>query len=176
MRARKQRGFTLVEYVLVVGLMIAVAILVFVYSSGAKVSARVNQEMATIGTAAGRIRNLFASHGGYAGISTAVLIGAKAFPSTSITGTVVNNTFGGTITVAPATLGGAPNAGYSWTMTAVPQAECIDLLTAVDNLFVEMRVNGVEVKPYLGSLDKTLLSDGSACAAGDMNDVVLVAM
>jgi type II secretory pathway pseudopilin PulG len=178
-RKAAQGGFTLVEFIIVVALIIGGSILVFNYSASAKVSAHVQAESGNIGAINGRIKNMFVSRPNYATLDNTLLIAAKAFPSNMVNdpstpATGVNNVWGGTVTVAPASVNAGTNNGYTFTYAKVPQAECVDLVSAMDSVFVILNVDGTDVKPFGGTLDQSSLA--TQCATGDDNTIVFTAI
>lgn len=178
MKIRKRRamsGFTLIELMIGFGMVIAASILVFAYAANTKVSASVHHESSAINMGVSRIRNMFPGRD-YSAISNTVLANAKVFTASRVSGASVSNSWGGAIVVAPATLNGIANIAFSWSLNRVPQAECFDLVASVDPLFHEIQVNGVVVKTFPGSLDRTTLAGGTACGASDSNAVTLISL
>lgn len=165
-----QRGASLVELMLWAALAGGVIFGVFSYYQNAKASANVNRESQNVSAINGKIKSVFTSQLNYSSLSNTLLLNAKGFPVSMVSGTTVYNAWGGTVSVAPANVNAGTNNGYSVTYTTVPQAGCSDFVSAVDGAYSIITVGGVSVKAFGGSLDVATLS--AQCAAGGSNNTV----
>lgn len=141
--ARKSKGFTLVEFILVAGLVAVGLVVAFNSYQTSKITTEVNTESRGLQSLNSKIKSIYAGRNSYTGISTAMLIAASAFPAAMVdagAGTVAN-TWGGAITV-----GVNAAAGFDITYTLVPTAACIELVNAIGASYRTVTVAGTVVK------------------------------
>jgi prepilin-type N-terminal cleavage/methylation domain-containing protein len=147
------RGFTLIEILLVVGF-IALAS-VGVYTIYAKVSAgnQANAESRNLDTFKAGIQTLYAVGKNYASITNIVVNAARITPDnmktspTSSDGTITNS-FSGEVTVLPVSLGAGTANGFEITYSKVPGNVCSKLVTTGGNQYDRITVGGTEVKAF----------------------------
>lgn len=156
------KGFLSLELGLVL-LVVAVAIVAAVLSyrdNLRKTSINTNTQQIS-GTAA----NLRAKYGQanlYGSVTTALAVRSQSIPSALRDGTAAtaSNSFGGSITVTPATLTGANDAlEIEW--PNVPADQCSDLVTNVQREMRQISVGSTSVKSNNGTLDLAALE--TAC-------------
>lgn len=157
---RKSKGFTLVELLLVVGIIALGSVVAYITLPKVQSTSRANAEATNINTIAAGIKNIYAGTNNFATlvdatVGTTLVIKSKAAPDRMVTSpTVLTNSFGGNVTVAPgAALGGSLGAfsTYLITYNGVPDAECNKLATGVASNFLKVNVNSVEVKTAPGA-------------------------
>lgn len=124
--ARSQKGFTLLEIIIVLAIIAGGAIVVLGISSGGRATANVEQESSNYNALIENARVL-KSGGTFGAASTNLvpaLINRELIPRTmAVEGTEVRNRFGGQVTVV--------SNGFNFTVTAadIPQAICSGVAT-----------------------------------------------
>ena len=178
---KNKKGFTLVELLLVVGLIALGAVVAYITFPKVQATSRANTEATNINTIASGINNLYAGTNTYASLGTdgatafTVLNGARQLPERMISGTRILNGFGGDVTITAANLpvGATTNNFYLITYAGVPTAECTKLASGVGNNFVQVGINGttgtnlVKEFPNEAAIDPGLVA--AQCRAGNSN-------
>lgn len=166
-KLRKSKGFTLIEILLVVGFIALAGIAAYITYPKVQATNRANTEATNINTIAAGVKNVYAGANTFTGLTEAALITGQQVPTTMINGTTLTNSFGGVVTVAPATLaGGTANGSFAITYKNVPIAECVKLATGVGNNFVNVNVAGTDVKKFPATTPVDVASAITSCAGG----------
>ena len=174
---KKQKGFTLVELLLVLGIMALGAVVAYITVPKVRATSNANAEATVVNTLAAGVKNVYAGSNSFKKLTNKVLIDAKAVPERMLTETASQlvNTFGGDVTVTPTKLGtvAADNSAYQIVSTNVPDAECVKLATGVGNNFSEVIVNTTKVRQYpkTDPVDPALAS--TSCT-GDANTLTFI--
>lgn len=102
----------------------------------------------------------------YASITTALAVKGQVIPKNLRDGTAdtASNSFGGAITVAPATLTGADDA-INITWPNVPKDQCSDIVVGIKDSARRIAVGGTDVKALDTKLN--MATTETACEAGD---------
>ena len=135
---RNHGGFTLVEILLVLGIIAILAIAAFIIFPQVQASSRANSEAANINATSAGIKNLFASTRDYSPLTNGIANQAHIFTSAMNGGNwtataAITSSWGGTIAVSGANILGVPQstAGttyYAIAYTAVPPDVCTKLV------------------------------------------------
>ena len=143
----KQRGFSLVEILLVLGIIALLAIAAFIIFPQVQAANRANTEQANITTMAAGIKNLYGAtrnYGGTTPISPTILIQAKIAPSSmygNATGaTALTSSWSQPVLVAP-----VGTTQFSITYNAVPTEVCTRLVPGLLANFQTVTVGGATV-------------------------------
>ena len=172
LRQLKQRGFGLLEVILSLAVIGILSYLVFTIFGGASTTASIKRETDNMAFVASRIPRIFASQGNYAGITTATMITAKAFPDSMAPSgaTVVSNSFKGNVTVAPANILGT-NDGFAITSAGIPQDACGEIASTSANAFTQIAINGTVVRS-LTNPNVQVSATAAACNDATNNTII----
>lgn len=163
-KSLKSKGFTLIELLIAVGFIAVASAGVYYIYNKVKSSQDANTEARNLDAIRAGIKNLYASSNTFGApnpVSNLFANQARITPdgmrdSTS-TGTaasndVIKNKFGGTVTIAPASLGTGTNNAFSITYLAVPGEVCTKLVTSAgaqfDQVSVGVSAPGTPVKVF----------------------------
>ena len=172
---KKKNGFSLIELLLVLGIIAALAITAFMIYPKVSASNNAQTEATNINTIKASVTSLYSSSPDYTGLDTEVGIKSKIFPDTMINtaGTAAVNTFKGQVTLGTSkeSPSNATDSSFTITYEDVPSAECVKLVSAVASNFYKITVGGATVKAAstgtgaASGLNVTQLS--TSCATGD---------
>lgn len=164
-------GFSLFELMLV--LIIVAALIGVVYEVYLRASADSdsNNESQQLTTIVAGVHATFSAQSSYSGLSNSVLLNAEAFPQNMVSGTTVTNSFGGSVTVAPASITGSDDS-FSITYNSVPQSECVSLTNGVADMFKIIDVDGTAVKT-LSAPTVNVATLTSQCAGGAASNTLV---
>lgn len=163
-RKKHSKGMTLIELLLVVGLGAVILAGMFVAYNKIQSTNAANTESTNISTLRAGVKGIYGTSVTYVGLTPTVLLNGRVVPDSMRTaaGTTINNSFGGTVGVAPATYaGGAANNAFAITYPNVPVDVCAKLVVAVSQSFNLITVNGTTVK------------DSSTATGNDINVATL---
>ena len=177
LRNKKQKGFSLLELLLVLGIIAALVVGAFIVYPKVQASQRAEAESKNIATIQAGVKSLYTSASSYSGLTNTVAVSAKIFPDNMLSGsgtTTVVNTFKGPVTVAEATTGPSATAGSSFTITYgdVPAAECTKIVTAAAGNFYAAGVGTAgNVKAAGGVLD--VAKTATQCNTGGNSNTLI---
>lgn len=161
----RQRGFTLIEIGIVVGIAALLVGIAMALVPQIMVQIRSNSEASEMPGIAGKIQKVYSNRAIFPATATMgpELGSLNAFPPERVTNAAAgtfNNRFGGAITPTQGTITNAGDALWL-DYTNVPSAECIEVVQAVANGPRQIWVNGTGagnlVKPAGGPVDLTVL-------------------
>lgn len=169
---KKNKGFTLVEILLVVGFIALASIGIYAVYNKVQSQSKANGMSTDIQTLRAGIKNLYGGNTNYGTLTNTVIENARIAPSTILTGTAgtFQNAFGGTLVVTPTTLaGGAANNGFAITVNQLPGDVCTKLLAAVGPSFEQVGVaaGGATIK---NAATANQVIDGAAIATACTGD------
>ena len=177
--AKRRKGFTLVEILLVVGFIALAGIGVYTLYSKVQTSNAALQEGKNLDTIRAGIKNLFGGTQNYANIGNGVLNDARIPPDSMrpipyhAGDTSITNSFGGSVQVAAVALGGGSNNGFSVTYPKVPGSVCAKLVTGAGTGWDQITAGGTVVKAFgTGALDIVKLTQQCAGDNGNGIDIV----
>lgn len=166
---KNKKGFTLVEILLVVGFIAIASIGIYVVYAKVNSAGQANTEARNLDVIRAGIKNLYGANKNYATIKNNVVNSAGITPDAMNRGTAsIVNTFGGTVTVKPATIGAAgavANNGFEIVYNDVPPDVCAKLAPTAGAQFDTLTV-GTKLAKIYG--DPTVKPEeiAAGCAAG----------
>lgn len=157
---KSKKGFSLLELLLVLGIIAALVVAAFIVYPKVQASQRAQAESNNIATIQAGVKALYTSASSFTGLNNSVAVQAKIFPDNMLSGSGSAakpiNAFKGNVVVASADTGPSAATGSSFTITYknVPAAECTKIITAAAGNFYTAGVGTVgNVKPAGGVLD-----------------------
>lgn len=176
----KNRGFSLIELLLVLGIIAALAITAFMVFPKVSSANKAQTEINNIYTIKAGINNLFSAVPDYNGLNNELAIQAKIFPEKMIVGPKkAVNIFNGEVIVMADTAGwghvATQNSDFAITYNSIPDAECVKIVSAIAPEFYSITVNGEYIKNKGGEFNITDLA--KACKEGrNSNKIMLIGL
>ncbi|MEL7629221.1 type 4 pilus major pilin [Pectobacterium aroidearum] len=142
LKNRKYRkGFSLLELMLVLGVIAGLVVSAFIVYPKVQVAQRVEMESKNIAAIQAGVKALYASAPNYSGLKNTVALNANIFPDSMLSGEgderKIVNSFKGNVELT------APGNIFYITYYSVPSAECIRLVYAVRNNFNSVLINNI---------------------------------
>ena len=172
---KKNKGFSLVEVLLVLGFAAVLIAGAFLAYSQVKSSNSVNSEVQAAATMSAGVRSLFSGSPNYAdlvgGDAEQLMIQANIVPENKVNaaGDGITHDLGGTtqqITVSTVN----SDTAFTFTYSDVPESQCSKFVSAVAPSFNAVSVGGTSVKAFDGDLNVATMTTN--CSGGPV-DVVL---
>ncbi len=182
---KSKKGFTLLELLLVLGIIAALVVAAFIVYPKVRDSRYVDIEAKHIGQIYASVKSAYAGQPDYRGLSTtAVSIPAQFFPDDMLTKNITwgMSSWGGYVVVDANNISpsGASNSSFTITYSDVPANVCTRLITSVGSTFFNIYVSNVKgivdknsgtlVKNNGGDIDVVLTA--SVCSAGNLNNQI----
>ncbi|EQC2856510.1 type IV pilus major subunit protein BfpA [Salmonella enterica] len=177
-KRKSKKGFSLLELLLVLGIIAALVVAAFIVYPKVQASQRAQAESNNIATIQAGV--LYTSASSFTGLTNTVAVQAKIFPDNMLSGTgnaaKPINAFKGNVTLAAAATGPSSAAGSSFTITYdnVPAAECVKITTAAAGNFYTAKVGSKVVKAADGTLD--VAATAAACNNATSNTLVFTSI
>lgn len=167
---KHQSGLTLIELTLGIALvLVVIGIGILVYNGRQQSSHSYSGESGLLALVAG-VKQINPNPS-YTGLTTGVIISAKAAPSNMVNGTELVNDWGGAVTVAATNYNGGTGNAFAVTYESVPSSECNTLVNAVAPNFQVIIVGKTTVKNEAAGTYPTAATVATACVNGT-NSVV----
>ena len=161
---KNQKGFTLVELGIVVGL---VLLLLSGLAGASRVisGTKVNDEVSELRSIVSNVQKIYAGASVYTGATLTDIIALKGLPDARVTSaTTAANRFGGALTFTVSTLSSTDDS-LKMSSAATPEYECLNIIPQVDSVFSKIMIGTNIVKPVGGTVSKTVLATG--CTGGN---------
>ncbi|HEF4887313.1 TPA: prepilin-type N-terminal cleavage/methylation domain-containing protein [Klebsiella oxytoca] len=175
LRNKKHKGFSLLELLLVLGVIAALVVGAFIVYPKVQASQRAEAESKNIATIQAGVKSLYTSASSYSGLSNTVAVGAKIFPDNMLVGTgtsaSVVNAFKGNVILGVSTdsPSGAANSAFSITYVGVPAAECAKIVSAAAGNFYTVSVGTGSSALTSGNVKKDGSTPNIGVAASSCN-------
>lgn len=175
---KKKKGFSLLELLLVLGIVAALIVSAFLIYPKAQSSQRAAAEAKNLATIQAGVKSLYGGIASYSGLTNATALGAKVFPDVMISGTGTSadvvNSFKGSVTVAPDNTGPSGVAGSSFTITytGVPNNECTKIIATTAESFYMASVGSTVVKDAGGQLN--IVNASTACNSNNNSNTLVL--
>lgn len=140
---KSKKGFSLLELLLVLGIIAALVVAAFIVYPKVQASQRSQAESNNIATIQAGVKALYTSTSSFTGLNNSVAIQAQIFPDNMLSGTdsatpsTPINAFKGDVIVESANTGPSAAQGSSFTITYknVPATECTKIIAAAAGNF-----------------------------------------
>lgn len=140
------RGFTLVEVMLVLGGLSLLSAGSFIVYQNSRNNADVRIEQSNIQQIAQGADRIYGSLGSYTDVSNAAAIGSNIPPTSMVSGsTSLSSRWNQPVLLEPTAVGSQPAAGLKITYQAVPAKACLKLAQAASDGMVDVEVGGQSV-------------------------------
>lgn len=141
-----QRGFTLIEVLIVIALVAVMLGAVFAVANRVNVQSTLSDFSSNMTLMASETRTAFRPQGTFLGVTPAVLIGMGIVPPSMVSGSaIVTPWAGSTVEVAPEMVSVAGDA-VRFTVSGIPGAQCAAFVAAMEPAFARIRVGPTNVK------------------------------
>ncbi|MCG8281466.1 type 4 pilus major pilin [Escherichia coli] len=177
---KSKKGFSLLELLLVLGIIAALVVAAFIVYPKVQASQRAQAESNNIATIQAGVKALYTSASSFTGLNNSVAVQAKIFPDNMLSGSGSAakpiNAFKGNVVVASADTGPSAATGSSFTITYenVPAAECTKIITAAAGNFYIAQVGDATVKEAGGTLD--VAATAGACSDANSNTLIFTSI
>ncbi|ENA52380.1 prepilin-type N-terminal cleavage/methylation domain protein [Escherichia coli 2729250] len=177
---KSKKGFSLLELLLVLGIIAALVVAAFIVYPKVQASQRAQAESNNIATIQAGVKALYTSASSFTGLNNSVAVQAKIFPDNMLSGSGSAakpiNAFKGNVVVASADTGPSAATGSSFTITYenVPAAECTKIITAAAGNFYIAQVGCATVKKAGGTLN--VAATAAACSDANSNKLVFTSI
>jgi prepilin-type N-terminal cleavage/methylation domain-containing protein len=165
MKINKNKGFTLLELVLVVGLIGLATISIYMYYNKQAIDSNVKTLTQYLKIIDSEINNSFMTNNGFSSLTVANAISSGIVPQQLVNPTQnqIGNLFGGNITFTSVTVAGTP--GYGIVLSNVPIAACTKVATTDFASYVQqVLINGTLAKPAASpSTPVTIAASATNC-------------
>lgn len=171
---KSKKGFSLLELLLVLGIIAALVVAAFIVYPKVQASQRAQAESNNIATIQAGVKALYTSASSFDKLTNTVAVQAKIFPDNMLSGSGNNatpiNAFKGAVTVASADTGPSKATGSSFTIKYenVPASECTKIVTAAAGNFYQVGV-GASAVDNVKAAGATLDVAATSLACSDAN-------
>lgn len=125
---RRKRGFSLLEFAIVMTLGVLAAVGVMMWYTSANNGKNMQTALTELAAIQQGVRSLYGGSSTYTGLDNSIMVSSKALPVKMVQGSSgLRNAFSGAITVSPANSGGGANSGFSVKFDGVPQDSCVKM-------------------------------------------------
>lgn len=152
MKQFKNKGFSLLEILLVLAIAAALVIGAFMVYPKVKAAQQADIEAKNISTIVAGVKTLYGSVSNYKGLDNTVAINAKIVPENMLDGTPdgIYSSFKGAVTISANgnTHSGEDDSGFFIRYVRLMPEVCSKLVSNVQSTFYEINVNGTYAKEY----------------------------
>lgn len=152
---KRTLGFSLIEMLLVLGVLAVLLLAAFVVYPRVRDASRANAEVSHLALMKAAVSNLYASKGGnYEGLDNEVANKARVFPSTmnggDYTTKTLTSSWGGNVRISPSPDLTSPqrilaNRAFLVTYERVPESVCLGMISGASDNFFKITINNVDV-------------------------------
>lgn len=176
MKIKSKKGFSLLEILLVLGIIASLIVAAFIVYPKIQSSQRAEMEAKNISTIISGVRTLYAGKQNFTGLNNTVAINAgiipiSMIPDESSSSTIVNQFKGNVrLYVSSFGIGGVPNSSFTLIYSDVPAEECVKMLTTVTGDMGGVSINSGRVKEIGEPLNRVNVT--RYCYEGGNNNTI----
>lgn len=162
----KQKGISLIEIMIGLGILSVVALGVYSVYGTVKTSSENQAELKNIQSITAKVRSMFAGRNNYTGLSESMVRNANGIPTAMVSGTNIYHSWNtdASVTIAPVV---ANPTTFTITYPGVPTANCIELVNTLQSSMQAISVGGTAVGTTVGTNDANTL-----CSVTDAPNIV----
>lgn len=169
MKKSNKKGFSLLELLLVLGIIAALIVAAFIIYPKVQDANKSSAEARNISAIYAGVKSLYSGSSTYKGLDDTLAYKAKIYPDNMVigNGTSFVNSYSGSVSVESSsnTSVGEDDSGFRIKYTLLPSASCAKIVAAVSHDFYEINANGT-------TLDASTMKPSditAACAIRDGN-------
>ena len=178
----KTRGLTLLELLLVLGILAVFVVVAFGIYPQVRDSSRANSEVTNLTAIKANINSLYTSRGGnYTGLTNAVAIDGRVYPASMVDDTSSTSSWGADVSVIANTAvtntprgNFAANRSFTVTYNDVPEGICLPLITGASANFQDVQVGSSEGLSVMNASGLDVTAATTACAADGAKNLTFV--
>ncbi|WP_019583725.1 type 4 pilus major pilin [Thioalkalivibrio sp. ALE16] len=167
-RARKSKGFTLIEVLIVLAIGAGILFAVFAAVSKVQGKAVAKEASETLNLMVADTRALYRSQGNFNNIDAETLVNNNVPPRSMVNGSDIISPWNTAIAVDEATIN-TTNDAVRFTYPDVPRDDCTGFVQAAEGSFTRVEVGGSVVKDVGQTMEVATL--GQACSSADFVDI-----
>lgn len=170
MKIKKIKGFTLIEALLVTGLISVTTFGVYSVFNKARDIGLANEEAKIVENFRNEVVRMYENSPSYAGLNNTEVNQSKVTPANMLGANAndIINKFGGAVNIAPITYSGIANSGFRITYPNIKISSCPHMVLSLLGSFNSITVNGDLVKNYGDSnIDPAVLVNSCADATDE---------
>jgi type II secretory pathway pseudopilin PulG len=156
LQKRKNKGASILEVIIYMGIAAFVIILVMQGGNQATDTQKVNAAIQNLNTLKTSIKQMFSTQRTYEGISNEVLTASSNFPEqmrvTDDDTLIAHGWKSDGVDIISANVEGTDNDGYEILLKGIPQRSCVDILDRTYRHFAEVEVNGSDVTTGIAAI------------------------
>ncbi|MEC5343190.1 type 4 pilus major pilin [Brenneria populi] len=182
-KRKSKKGFSLLELLLVLGIIAALVVAAFIVYPKVQSSQRATAESNNIATIQAGVKALYTAASSYSGLNETVAVQAKIFPDNMLSGSgsaakPVNafkgNVLLGTSTDSPS---GVANSAFTITYVDVPALECTKIVSGVGANFYSVAIGTGSSALTTGNIrkassDMNMATVASTCQSGGNSNTI----
>lgn len=176
MKTKSKKGFSLLEILLVLGIIASLIVAAFIVYPKIQSSQRAEMEAKNISTIISGVRSLYAGKQNFIGLNNTVAINADIIPVSMLpdktsSSTIVNQFKGNVrLYVSNFGIGGVPNSSFTLIYSDIPAEECIKILTTVTGDMGGVSINSNRVKEIGDPINREDVA--KYCSEGKNNNTI----
>jgi len=151
LRTKKERGASLVEFMMYLGLAAMVIILAVNWYRQAKLTSDVATTVQNLGVLTSNIRNSFAQQGTYEGLTNTIILSSNGVPEgmrVPADESLIRSNFATDgVDITPENVGGVDDDGFGILFKEIPARACNELLQKTYRTYFNIDVGGTIITP-----------------------------
>lgn len=169
---KRQKGFTLAEILFALVIIIAAAVIALTAFGQANSSQEGKEAQDQLTQVLGAVRKTYPGPN-YNGVSASSLVTRGVAPTTMVSGSSLVNTYGGTVTVAAASVASGTDNAVAITFPQIPRAECNVIVNQTHALFGRVVVGTTTVKDQYAATPVAFSGSGTETACNNERNSVV---
>jgi prepilin-type N-terminal cleavage/methylation domain-containing protein len=173
---KRQKGFSLVEVLVVLGVIAVIGAAVFYFATSSRRGAEADSATRVVMSMMAGLKSLKSSGSYASNIQELYIASGKApsqivsDPSNPASSTLVNE-WGGTYVIEQANYGSGTNNAFTITVDEVPKQVCVDMALRLGSSVLIIDVNGTEVRNAADNIEVETGAVTTACNSDSSNTV-----